>query len=269
MECVQWRSESFKKTYKPTLLEPRGLREWPERPDGTEELGARSLLSVLEALAIVGETEPRALGHISALGISGQVMKRLEPMLPKLGNTLSQVSDVVLKFRSGDKRQKAKANHAFIRPDRDLASLRHFIQLFGMIKRLDLRFETTYREMTDFLGLVHGIQWKGLEDVTFGGILFKESDMITFIKDHGQTLTDLTLVDTCMGQGESWAELLENIRNLGIIKQFLIIDKMLTENVRWLYSIERFSDLSCAIAEYVEGQSEMANPLGDATGPVG
>jgi hypothetical protein len=194
-------------------------------------------------------------------------MQRLEPMIPKLSDVLSQVRDVTLNFRLGEKRfpQKAKMNHAFIRPDKDLAKLRHFLQLFGMIRRLDLRFESTYNEMTDFLGLVKSVHWKHIEDVTFGGILFKESDMIDFIKDHRRTLTDVTFIDTCISRGGSWAMLLENIRDLKVVKQFWINGKMLTENVSHLASMELFSDLSCKVADYVEGQSNMINPLRDVS----
>jgi hypothetical protein len=76
------------------------------------------------------------------------------------------------------------------------------------------------------------------------------------------------LVDTCISQDGSWAELLENIRDLGIIKQFWVEGKMLTENVSSLPSIKPLSDLWCAMADYVEGQSDMINPLMDVSDVV-
>ena len=131
--------------------------------------------------------------------------------------------------------------------------MRNFIQLFPMMKSLDLRFETTYHEMTNFLCLVHGVRWERLEDVTFGGVIFGESDMINFIKSHRERLRNLTLIDTCIRKDGSWAKLLQNIRELKIIKGFRIKDKMLTEKVLHLDLVKPFSRISCAMSEYVEG----------------
>jgi hypothetical protein len=245
LQCLRRRSKLYTNTYQHTLLEPRGLNDWP---DTVEKLGARLFSAVLEALVRAGteEVDRKALRCISALGISWQVIERLEPMIPSLRNILSPVNDVALNFR-------ADMNHAFSQPEKDLANLRHFVSLMGMIRRLDLRFEIAYDEMKDFLSLVKGIRWKYLEDVTFGGILFTKSDMIKFIKGHGLTLTDLTLIDMCIRQGGSWPELLKGIRNLGVISNFSIEGKMMTQNVRRFPYIERYSDAWDTIVTYVVG----------------
>jgi hypothetical protein len=89
-------------------------------------------------------------------------------------------------------------NYVFSQPEKDLANLRYFVSLIGIIRRLDLRFEIAYNEMKDFLSLIKGIRWKYLEDVTFSGILFTKSDIIKFIKGYRLILTDLILIDICI-----------------------------------------------------------------------
>jgi hypothetical protein len=127
------------------LFEPRGVKDWP---DTLEELGAHSLPTVIEAFvsARTERSEARALQHISALGISWQVMTRLEPLIANLRHILSQVSDVSLKFRlEKHLRQRVDWGRAVVLPKKDLTALPSFIALFERIRHLDLRFETTFQ----------------------------------------------------------------------------------------------------------------------------
>jgi hypothetical protein len=105
LQCLRRRSKLYTNTYQHTLLEPRGLNDWP---DTVEKLGARSFSAVLEALVRAGteEVDRKALRCISALGISWQVIERLEPMIPSLRNILSPVNDVALNFRRSLRSQR-------------------------------------------------------------------------------------------------------------------------------------------------------------------
>jgi hypothetical protein len=55
-------------------------------------------------------------------------------------------------------------------------------------------------------------------EVTFGGILFDKFDMIGFVTSHREILNGLTLIDTCLSQGGRWGNLLEEIRELRVIR---------------------------------------------------
>jgi hypothetical protein len=146
-------------------------------------------------------------------------------------------------------------------PKKDLTALPSFIALFERIRHLDLRFETTFQKMVDFLSLVDGVQWRYLVEVTFGGILFDKSDMTSFITNHRETLKSLTLIDTCLSQGGRWCNLLEEIRELRIIRYFSIEGKMLVQSLKRRYPfIKLLSTCWCAITDYVEGESDI-NPL--------
>jgi hypothetical protein len=261
LECIRWRSQGFTNTYEPTLLEPCGVKDWP---DTLEELGARSLLAVIGAFASARteRSEARALKHISARGISWQAMTRLEPLIANLGHILSQVGDVSLRFRLEKQgRQRVDWGRAVVLPKKDLAALPSFIALFERIRHLDLRFETTFQKMTDFSSLMDGVQWRYLVEVTFGGILFDKSDMIGFITNHKETLKSLTLIDTCLSQGGQWCNLLEEIRELRVIRYFSIEGEMLVQSLKRRYpSINPLSTRWCAIADYVEGESDV-NPF--------
>jgi hypothetical protein len=235
LECIRWRSQGFTNTYEPTLLEPYGVKDWP---DTLEELGARSFPAVIEAFvsARTERSEARALKHISAFGISWQVMTRLEPLITNLRHIFSQVGDVSLNFRLEKQMgQRVDWGRTVVLPKKDLTALPSFIALFERIRHLDLRFETTFQKMVDFSSLVDGVQWRYLVEVTFGGILFDKSDMTGFITNHRETLKSLTLIDTCLSQGGRWCNLLEEIRELRIIRYFSIEGKMLAQSLKRRY----------------------------------
>jgi hypothetical protein len=65
---------------------------------------------------------------------------------------------------------------------------------------------------------MNGVQWRYLVEVTFGGILFDKFDMIGFVTSHREILNGLTLIDTCLSQGGRWGNLLEEIRELRVIR---------------------------------------------------